>query len=151
MEKGQACFLDSVSQPRRHSLFRGRPRGRSVNFKLRRAAELFIHVSFPNGVPRWTLRLRASSSASGCGAFTKSNQPGGRRRGQVESSFFYRALPWWCRHALPQRQSSAQSLKSGAAGHGPIQTVKDHSSGANSFSTGQRKILTCQVRGLKRS
>src|SRR5262249_45340520 len=62
-------------------IFLGRPRGRRLASMPSRAAARLIQRSSPNGVPRFTLVRRRSSSPSGGGAFTASAQSAGSGHG----------------------------------------------------------------------
>ena len=90
------------------AVFLGRPCARSVLSRPSLATTFSDHCSSPNGLPRFTLRRMASSSASVSAAFTWSIQPGRRGNGHADSNVFCLALPNFQRCRLFQRQSSAR-------------------------------------------
>lgn len=91
--------------------FFGLPYSLNVDSRLNCFVILSRHWAAPKGWPGFTARHSASNSASLCGVFTRSSQPGGRRppaTGQGESNAFSRAVPACQRCRLDQCQSSAR-------------------------------------------
>jgi hypothetical protein len=92
--------------------FLGRPMGRVVDSRPRRAITSACQSGRPNGWPRRMLRPIASSSAGVIGALTRSPQSLGRVTGQasrVGASGMVEPAARWAR--LPHFQSSARATR----------------------------------------
>ena len=95
----RVCFLWSAAfgiekrSQRPSILVLGLPWGLVVISRPSDFVAVVAQASVPNGVPRLTLRRMAVNSASVCGEFTCSNQPGLRRIGHADNNSFSAAVP----------------------------------------------------------